>query len=160
MGESKAKGDGTVTSLMHEWGATRSTQMRPHYFERSKEENIKIMERIRQMKRGIVSPESLGRQKEIRFFIEKLLEQEEIYWMQHGRSNWLLHGDRNTSYFHNVATTRKKRNFIRRLLDDTKVWKEATQLKDHVIDYFSGLFLSEDIWRVIHGFLTLSIVGL
>lgn len=51
--------------------------------------------------------------------IKNLLDQEELIWLQRARANLLLHGDRNTSFFHKVATAQKKRNCIKRLLDDT-----------------------------------------
>ena len=71
------------------------------------------------MKCGPMNIDSLSRQKEIVVLIENLLDQEEIFWLQRGRANWLMHGDRNTSFFHNAATTRKNRNNIKNLLDDT-----------------------------------------
>ena len=58
--------------------------------------------------------------------IENLLKQEEIYWLQRGRANWLLHSDRNTSFFHNAATARKKRNQIKKLIDENGVWVQDT----------------------------------
>jgi hypothetical protein len=91
-----------------------------------------------------VSSESTGRQKEIQILIENLLEQEEIHWLQRGRANWLMHGDHNTAFFHNAATARKKRNQLRRLLDDTGVWKKGEQLHHHVVNYYSHLFTSEE----------------
>ena len=87
--------------------------------------------------------DSLSRQKEIVVLIENLLDQEEIFWLQRGRANWLMHGDRNTSFFHNAATARKKRNNIKKLLDDTGVWRQDTELKDHITEYFKKLFTSE-----------------
>ena len=47
------------------------------------------------------------RQKELSVLIENLLEQDEIYWAQRGRVNWLKNGDRNSSYFQHSATTRR-----------------------------------------------------
>jgi hypothetical protein len=35
--------------------------------------------------------------------IEILLEQEEVHWQQRSRANWLMQGDRNTSFFQNFA---------------------------------------------------------
>ena len=83
---------------------------------------------------------------DILVLIENLLDQEEIFWLQRGRANWLLHGDRNTSFFHNAATTRKKRNNIRRLLDDTSVWQQGNDVKEHIMGYFSHLFTSEVLY--------------
>ncbi|XP_020978489.1 uncharacterized protein LOC110271693 [Arachis ipaensis] len=42
--------------------------------------------------------------------LEDLLIQEEIYWKKCSRCKWLNYGDMNTSYFHGVATSRKRRN--------------------------------------------------
>ncbi|KAL4306989.1 hypothetical protein AHAS_Ahas16G0233400 [Arachis hypogaea] len=41
--------------------------------------------------------------------LEDLLIQEEIYWKQCSRCTWLNYGNKNTSYFHGVATSRKRR---------------------------------------------------
>ena len=90
-----------------------------------------------------MNTESRSRQKEIMVVIENLLDQEENFWLQRGRANWLMHGDHNTSFFHNVATDRKKRNNIKKLLDDSGIWREGKELKNHITDYFSKLFTSE-----------------
>ena len=69
--------------------------------------------------------------------IENLMEQEEIFWLQRGRANWLRQADRNTSFFHHSATQRKKRNNIKRMQDDSGVWKEgADDLNNLVTTYF------------------------
>jgi hypothetical protein len=133
---SLAQRTSAVHSSLHEWD--RTTLKGP------KKRIAKLKKELEQLRRGAVTPDSIGRQKEIKVLIENLLEQEEIYWIQRGRANWLMHGDRNTSYFHNAATARKKRNLIRRLLDDTGVWKEGTDLNSHVVNYFTNLFTSED----------------
>uniref|UniRef100_N1QTE5 F-box domain-containing protein n=1 Tax=Aegilops tauschii TaxID=37682 RepID=N1QTE5_AEGTA len=72
-----------------------------------------------------ITDENLAKQKEISLEIEKLLEQEEIYWAQRGRIDWLLFGDKNTNYFQKFATERRKRNMIKRLKDD-KVYGMTT----------------------------------
>jgi hypothetical protein len=46
--------------------------------------------------------------------IEMLLEREEISWLPWSRANWLQHGDRNTAFFPNFATARRKKNFIKK----------------------------------------------
>jgi hypothetical protein len=50
-----------------------------------------------------MSDESDQKQKENTKQIEVPLEQEEVHYMQRSRANWLMHGDRNTTFFHNYA---------------------------------------------------------
>ena len=68
----------------------------------------KLKKDLEKLRRGPVNANSLASQKEIIVLIENLLEQEEIHWLQRGRANWLLHGDRNTSFFHNTATVERR----------------------------------------------------
>jgi hypothetical protein len=70
------------------------------------------------LKRGPLSDESTADQKEILLKIELLLEQQELYWVQRGRANWLRHGDNNKKFFHNFASARKKENTIKYLVDE------------------------------------------
>ena len=54
-----------------------------------------------------------------------------------------MHGDHNTSFYHNSATARKKRNNINKLLDDSGIWREGKELKNNITNYFSKFFMSE-----------------
>ena len=47
-------------------------------------------------------------------------------------------------FFHKAATSRKKRNCIKRLLDDTGVWREdMSDLSSIITGYFAELFTSQ-----------------
>jgi hypothetical protein len=82
--------------------------------------------------------------KEMAALVDMLLEQQEIHWMQRSRANWLRQGDRNTSFFHNFASARRKRNFISKLKNNNGDWVKGTDmLKPVILDYFSNLFMSE-----------------
>ena len=64
--------------------------------------------------------------------------------MQRARANWLKHGDRNSGFFQNLATSRRRRNLIKSLIDDNGVKHEdASGMKDLVQSYFTNLFTSE-----------------
>jgi hypothetical protein len=76
---------------------------------------------LERCRRGQLTDENLATQKELLLWIELLLEQEEIVWVQCARMNWLKHGDRNISFFQNFATSRKRRNTIKALVDDQGV---------------------------------------
>lgn len=55
------------------------------------------------------------KQKELSVLIENFLDQEEVYWAQRGHANWLRSGDRNTKYFTQFASARRRRNLIKKL---------------------------------------------
>lgn len=94
------------------------------------------------------------RQKELSVLIENLLEQDEIYWAQRGRVNWLKKGDRNSSYFQHSATARRRRNLIKKLKDESQNWVEGNDnLRPLVRDYFRNLFTSSSA-EIDHGLLS------
>jgi hypothetical protein len=96
------------------------------------------------LRRGPITDESTAEQKEILLKIELLLDQEEIHWVQRGRANWLRHGDRNTSFFHNFASTRKKKNTIKYIIDEAgNKWDDPQGMSNLIKFNFDTLFTSE-----------------
>ncbi|XP_041004004.1 uncharacterized protein LOC121249358 [Juglans microcarpa x Juglans regia] len=69
---------------------------------------------------------------------------EEIMWRQRSKSLWLRDSDQNTKYFHSQASICRKKNKITKLKDESRVWKEADQKDNLIIDYFRSLFSIED----------------
>ncbi|KAK2652619.1 hypothetical protein Ddye_012475 [Dipteronia dyeriana] len=63
----------------------------------------------------------------------KWLQKEETQWRQKSRIKWLMEGDKNSKFFHCVANSRRRRNFIGDILLDEvrqsdpveRVWAEA-----------------------------------
>lgn len=85
---------------------TRVNQVHSDLHRWDKEVLKKLVHRIKKLKRelerlrcGPMMDESIAAQKEVLLQLELLLEQEEIYWVQRARTNWLKHGDRNTIFF-------------------------------------------------------------
>jgi hypothetical protein len=64
-----------------------------------------------------------------------------MHYMQRSRANWLINGDRNTTFFQNFAKARGKRNAITKLKDENGNWKEGNEeIGAHIKEYFSSLF--------------------
>ena len=95
----------SVNTTLHEWD--RSILKAPH--QRLKELKAEL-ETLRPVP---LADEAGDRQRILLMEIEENLEKEEIYWVQRSRANWLKFGDRNTSFFHNFASARKKKNYIK-----------------------------------------------
>ncbi|XP_031124290.1 uncharacterized protein LOC116027001 [Ipomoea triloba] len=72
---------------------------------------------------------------------QEILNQEELLWYQRSHEDWIVSGDRNTSYYHTAATIRKSQNTIITLRDDNGEWISNTNLlKTHVSNYYASLF--------------------
>lgn len=81
--------------------------------------------------------------------LSKLLEKEEAYWRQRSRAIWLKEGDKNTSFFHNKANQRQKRNTIKKTRDQHGNWIHGRKLLAETIrNYFMGLFASESTSKI------------
>ena len=73
-----------------------------------------------------------------------MMSQEEILWLQKSRKDWLLHGDRNTSFFHQKTIARRRRNRIEAIRDSSGNWLyDEDDIRRHAIWYFSDLFKNE-----------------
>ncbi|OMP11560.1 reverse transcriptase [Corchorus capsularis] len=93
-----------------------------------------------------------------------LYDQEEIMWRQRSRVSSLKDGDCNSRFFHSIASTRKRRNFIVAIRDEDGAWQSNRGSADKLIlDYFDGIFISSspDMDRVhaVAGFVDSAMVA-
>ncbi|KAA3464428.1 reverse transcriptase [Gossypium australe] len=74
------------------------------------------------------------------------IEKDEAYWEQRTRVNWLRYGDRNTTFFHNCATARRRANSISKLtLDNGEEISEESAIEEEAKLYFENLFTSKGV---------------
>ncbi|KAL0417527.1 UNVERIFIED_CONTAM: putative mitochondrial protein [Sesamum radiatum] len=113
-----------------------------HSFKRQIRLREKDLENIRLQP---ISAASKIEESKIRADIERLLSEEEVYWKQRGKVHWLKEGDRNTSYFHNRANTRRRSNDITRIKNGDGQWLEQEEeIRDHIETYFGEIFRSRN----------------
>ena len=77
----------------------------------------------------------------LRFKLERLENQVDMYWRQRAHVRWFQERDRNTSFFHAVCKERRKRNRIGKLRKDDGSWVEGEEeKKTFIANYFLDLF--------------------
>jgi hypothetical protein len=77
--------------------------------------------------------------------LDKLLESEEMWWNQRSRVLWLQHGDKNTNFFHQKATQRRKRNRIDSIMDKQGTTHTDDEHIEKTLTYhFKELFTSQN----------------
>lgn len=77
--------------------------------------------------------------------LEWLLEEEEIYWRQRARKDWIQWGDRNTKWFHLRASQRRKTNRVKGLVSANGRWTDDDiEMSAIATSYFIDLFKPTD----------------
>lgn len=83
------------------------------------------------------------------------MEKEEKMWHQRSRVQWLQCGDKNTRFFHGMATQRKRKNYIKRLRDENGIWQSEEHCFSGLITgFYEKLFTSsnpQNMGRILDG---------
>ena len=86
--------------------------------------------------------------------IQRLLLVEEKLWQQRSKSHWIKSGDKNTSFFHNRASQRYRRNTIHGLLNARgEMCCGDKKVAELMVEYYTDLFTSSqpsEIDMVLH----------
>lgn len=90
--------------------------------------------------------------KEVEEHYAQFLLQQEVYWSQRAKQQWLAHGDANIKYFHVMTNHRKKKNLFTRLKNEVGTWVDWSDgLPQVIVDYYKNLFTAHggDVTLVI-----------
>lgn len=108
------------------------------------EKRLKKTRKALEKRRGSISRNLSNRIELLKFKLERLEEQKNMYWRQQGKVHWLDKGDRNTKFFHQYASERKRRNRIWRIvLEDGRVMEEERDMLAAVTNLYRDLFTSQ-----------------
>lgn len=102
-----------------------------------------LIEELKSLQLQGLQHENGDRIKTIERQIDTFLSDEEIYWKQRSKADWLKERDRNTKFFHAKASSRKRKNKIWGILDKQDKWTEEVEdIERMFYDYFANLFTS------------------
>jgi ribonuclease HI len=123
----------SVSSDLNTW----SREVLGDMEKRIKELNVELEE----CRRSPLSQNIVNKEQIIRFKLERLEEQRDIYWRQRAHVQWLEKGDRNTHYFHSCASERKRKNTIHKLKgEDGRLVEGNEGLQELITNYYVSLF--------------------
>ncbi|GMI95677.1 hypothetical protein HRI_003237000 [Hibiscus trionum] len=78
---------------------------------------------------------------EVKLALNLEADKEEMFWEQRARTNWLKCGDRNTAFFYNWASARKRKNVIRSLIaNDGSTVSDDVEMENLATEHFKGVF--------------------
>ena len=91
--------------------------------------------------------EELACKKEAKEGYAKWVDLEETHWRQVSRELWLKAGDRNTGYFHRMASAHRRVNYMDRIKINGIRLTEEREIKEGVANAFQQQFLESSGWK-------------
>ncbi|MCH83857.1 hypothetical protein A2U01_0004683 [Trifolium medium] len=122
---------------MHNWGKEKyghiPKQIQHH------------QEKLRKLKERVPNRNTINQIKKTEQELDDLLKHEELWWAQRGKAHWFLHGDKNTKYFHQKASQRKRKNKINFIEDQQgRSWLDEENIQRIFLRYFEDIFTSSN----------------
>lgn len=85
--------------------------------------------------------------------LKEVLAQEELLWYQKSRKDWILYGDRNTTFFHNKTITQRKKSCTEAIKDESSQWLfNNEEIKGYAINFFSNLYTNKNKIHYLYPF--------
>ncbi|GMI64370.1 hypothetical protein HRI_000106300 [Hibiscus trionum] len=102
-----------------------------------------LKKKLEKLNEQIPSDEVLGEIVDTKLSMNLEMDKEELFWEQRARSNWLKHGDRNTSFFHRCASQRRRKSKVKFLESENgEVCSGEAEMLTVATNYFGSLFTS------------------
>jgi hypothetical protein len=70
---------------------------------------------------------------------KQIAKDKEMIWKHRAKRNWIKEGDKNTTYFHMVATAKKKQNIIHTLQEGHNSFTEHDDKAQILFQYYCQL---------------------
>jgi hypothetical protein len=95
---------------------------------------------------GLSSTEQDSR-KAVMVELDNLAHLEETSWRQKSRVLWLKEGNNNTKFFHKMANSNRRRNYMEKVEVDDIVNENDTEIRDNVVSFYEDLYQEKEVWR-------------
>ncbi|XP_050211873.1 uncharacterized protein LOC126662030 [Mercurialis annua] len=92
------------------------------------------------MDRGSISDIDLERRAVLHDDFDSVSKQTESLWRQKARISWNLHGDKNTKFFHTLASVHARSNLITEIMVDNHSYTSADEIKHNIHIFFKNLY--------------------
>ena len=94
---------------------------------------------------------SLQARTELKQELNEAYLEEEFFWKQKSRIQWLRAEDRNTKYFHAVAHGKRIRNTVTTIQDENGVIRKGhKEVSDVAVEYFEDLYSSSPVNQALY----------
>jgi hypothetical protein len=111
---------------------------------------INLLEEIQsldgsEVERELAAKERVRKEKAKNDLAEVALMQE-ISWRHKSRAIWLKEGDNSTGFFHRLANSHRRHNFVASLCIDGNETSEIELIKESITQYYSNLLTESAPW--------------
>lgn len=107
----------------------------------------RLMARLNGVQKALARSKNNGLlhlERKLRQELEGTLYQEEVYWYQRSREDWICSGDKNTKFYHATANIKKVRKRTEQLMSDDGEWiEDENMIKNLIRDHFKSIFTQE-----------------
>uniref|UniRef100_A0A2N9IZD1 Reverse transcriptase domain-containing protein n=1 Tax=Fagus sylvatica TaxID=28930 RepID=A0A2N9IZD1_FAGSY len=79
--------------------------------------------------------------------LENVAQLEEVSWRQKSRTLWLKEGDNNTKFFHKMANSHRRYNYMDKVVVDGVVYEEESEIREKVVHFYESLYQESETWR-------------
>ena len=79
--------------------------------------------------------------------LDNLAHLEETSWRQKSRVFWLKEGNNNTKFFHKMANSNRRRNYMKTVEVDDIVHETDQEIRDNVVSFYEDLYQEKEVWR-------------
>ncbi|RVX23652.1 Transposon TX1 uncharacterized 149 kDa protein [Vitis vinifera] len=95
----------------------------------------------------VLSMEEAELKKEAKDSFKKWVLLEEAHWRQHSREIWLKDGDKNTGFFHRMASAHRRHNAMDRIKINGEWLVEEQEVREGVVNSFQQLLTEDMGWQ-------------